>query len=257
MPLVEVIRGPKTSAQAAATVAGYASAMGKTPIVVKECPGFLVNRILTPYTVGFLRALHDGADYVAIDRVMEGFGWPMGPAYLQDVVGIDTLLHVLRIITTGHADRMTMEFPHAVELMVEHQRFGQKNGAGFYKYERDPKGRPKKMLDARTASLLGSIQPHGLRRFEDEELIERLMLPMIIESVRCLEEGIAESAAEVDMSLVLGLGFPRYAGGPLKYADWLGLKNVVERCDRYAPLGPLYTPTEGMRAAARDFLTFY
>ena len=79
MPLVEVIRGPLTSEAAAAAVAGYATAMGKTPVVVKECPGFLVNRILTPYMIGFLRAIHDGADYLAIDRVMESFGWPMGP----------------------------------------------------------------------------------------------------------------------------------------------------------------------------------
>jgi 3-hydroxyacyl-CoA dehydrogenase / enoyl-CoA hydratase / 3-hydroxybutyryl-CoA epimerase / enoyl-CoA isomerase len=257
MPLVEVIRGPNTSELAAATVATYASAMGKTPIVVKECPGFLVNRILTPYLIGFLRALHDGADYVAIDRVMESFGWPMGPAYLQDVVGMDTLLHVLQVISEGFADRMKITFPHAVELMVQHKRLGQKSGTGFYRYERDPKGKPRKETDPRTAQLLASAQPGGLRQFADQELLERLMLPMIIEAVRCLEEGIADSAAEVDMSLLLGLGFPRHVGGPLKYADWLGLKNVVARCEAYSPLGALYSVTAGMRAAALSGKTFY
>jgi 3-hydroxyacyl-CoA dehydrogenase/enoyl-CoA hydratase/3-hydroxybutyryl-CoA epimerase/enoyl-CoA isomerase len=93
--------------------------------------------------------------------------------------------------------------------------------------------------------------------FQDDELLERLMLPMIIEAVRCLEEGVAESAAEVDMSLVLGLGFPRYAGGPLKYADWLGVNQVVARCDAYASLGPLYAPTEGMRSVARAGRAFF
>lgn len=257
MPLVEVIRGPHTSEVAAATVAAYASAMGKTPVVVKECPGFLVNRILTPYMVGFLRAIHDGADYLAVDRVMEGFGWPMGPAYLQDVVGLDTLLHVLRVISDGFAPRMELEFPHAVELFVRHERLGQKNGAGYYRYDADPTGKPKKSVDPRTAPLLAGIQAQGLNSFSDGELLERLMLPMIIEAARCLEEGIAESAAEIDMSLVLGLGFPRYAGGPLKYADWLGIDHVVARCEAYKSLGSIYMPTEGMRAAAVAGRGFY
>ena len=257
MPLVEVIRGSRSSEAAVAAVVGYASALGKTPVVVKECPGFLVNRILTPYMIGFLRALHDGADYLAIDRVMEGFGWPMGPAYLQDVVGLDTLLHVLRVISQGFAPRLQLDFPHAVDLFVQHGRLGQKSGAGFYRYERDPAGKPKKLPDPRTVPLLGSIQPHGSKVIPDRELLERLMLPMIVEAARCLEEGIVESAAEVDMSLVLGLGFPRYAGGPLKYADWLGMNVVVRRCDAYASLGPMYKPTEGMRAAATAGVGYY
>jgi 3-hydroxyacyl-CoA dehydrogenase / enoyl-CoA hydratase / 3-hydroxybutyryl-CoA epimerase / enoyl-CoA isomerase len=257
MPLVEVIRGPQTSELAAATVVGYASAMGKTPIVVKECPGFLVNRMLTPYMIGFLRAVHDGADYTDIDRVMERFGWPMGPAYLQDVIGMDTLLHVLHVISEGFADRLRIGFPHAVELMVQHRRLGQKSGGGFYQYARDPKGRPRKEVDPETARLLASVQPGGLRRFEDEELLERLMLPMIIEAARCLQEGIAETAAEVDMSLLLGLGFPRHVGGALKYGDWLGLKHVVARCDAYTSLGALYRVPESLRAAALAGKSFY
>jgi 3-hydroxyacyl-CoA dehydrogenase/enoyl-CoA hydratase/3-hydroxybutyryl-CoA epimerase/enoyl-CoA isomerase len=207
--------------------------------------------------LGFLRAVRDGADYLQIDQVMERFGWPMGPAYLQDVVGMDTLLHVLEVICTGFEDRMKIEFPHAVQAMVQHNRLGQKNGSGYYRYENDPKGRPRKLVDPQTAQLLAGIQSGGTRVFDDQELSERLMLPMIIEAVHCLEEGIAESAAEVDMSLVLGLGFPRHVGGPLKYADWLGMQHVVARCDAYASLGRLYAPTEGMRAAAKRGTTFH
>jgi len=144
MPLVEVICGAKTSAQAAATVASYANALGKTAVVVKECPGFLVNRILTPYLLGFLRAVNSGADYLQIDRVMEAFGWPMGPAYLQDVVGLDTLLHVLEVISGGFVERMKIDFPSAVEAMVQHKRLGQKSGSGYYLYTNDPKGRTRK-----------------------------------------------------------------------------------------------------------------
>lgn len=257
MPLVEVIKGPKTSAQAAATAAGFATAIGKIPVVVKECPGFLVNRILTPYLLGFLRAVHDGADFLQIDRVMEGFGWPMGPAYLSDVVGMDTLQHVLRVISTGFSERMRVEFRDAIEVLVEHGRLGQKSGAGFYRYERDPRGKPQKALDPSVAELLASAQPSWRKTFTDEELRERLMLPMIIEAARCLEERIVESPAEVDMSLVLGLGFPRFAGGPLKYADWMGLAHVVARSDAYTSLGGVYVASDGMRAAAARGSKFY
>jgi 3-hydroxyacyl-CoA dehydrogenase/enoyl-CoA hydratase/3-hydroxybutyryl-CoA epimerase/enoyl-CoA isomerase len=152
---------------------------------------------------------------------------------------------------------MKIDFPHAVQLMVRQGRLGQKSGSGFYRYETDPKGRPRKSVDPETAALLASIQSRGPSAPGDEELLERLMLPMVIEAVRCLEEGIAASAAEIDIALILGLGFPRYSGGPLKYADWLGMAHVVARCDAYASLGPLYAPTEGMRAAARSGKKFY
>jgi 3-hydroxyacyl-CoA dehydrogenase/enoyl-CoA hydratase/3-hydroxybutyryl-CoA epimerase/enoyl-CoA isomerase len=257
MPLVEVIRGTKTSDAATATVVGYASALGKTPIVVKECPGFLVNRILTPYLLGFLHALRDGADYQQIDRAMEAFGWPMGPAYLADVVGLDTLLHVLDVISAGFADRMRVIGQHAVQTMVEHKRYGQKTGAGFYRYETDPKGKPRKLVDPQTAQLVGSTRSGPAQQFTDAQLVDRLMLPMMIEAARCLEERIAATAAEVDMSLVLGLGFPRHVGGPLKFTDWLGLQEVVSRCARYEALGPLYHPTAAMKADALTGKRFF
>jgi 3-hydroxyacyl-CoA dehydrogenase/enoyl-CoA hydratase/3-hydroxybutyryl-CoA epimerase/enoyl-CoA isomerase len=257
MPLVEVVRGPGSSEAAIATVVGYASALGKTPIVVRECPGFLVNRIFIPYVLGFLRALHDGADYQDVDRVMEAFGWPMGPAYLNDVIGMDTMQHVVDIIAGGFPERMPVDFPHAIGLMFQQRRLGQKTGSGFYQYAPDPKGRPKKSVDPATAGLLASIQPHGQRSLSDAEIVERLMLPMIIEAAHCLEDGIVDSATEVDMGLILGLGFPRHAGGPLKYADWLGLRHVVARCEAHAALGPLYAPTAGMRALASGGRTYY
>jgi len=250
MPLVEVIRGPKTSDTAAATIASYAATMGKTPVVVRDCPGFLVNRILTAYMLGYLRALHDGADYLAVDAAMETFGWPMGPAYLLDVIGMDTMKHVVEIIAAGYRDRFLLDFPPATALMAEHDRLGQKNGVGFYRYETDPKGRPRKLVDPGTAALLATLQPRGPRAFADTEVVERLMLPMIVEAAICLEEGVAGSPAEIDTALLLGLGFPRYAGGPLKYSDWLGLEHVVARCDANAALGPLYRATPRMRAMA-------
>ncbi|RJG00660.1 fatty acid oxidation complex subunit alpha FadB [Noviherbaspirillum sedimenti] len=251
MPLVEVIKGPKTCDEAAARIAGYAMAMGKTPVVVKDCPGFLVNRILTTQFVSFVTLLRDGADFRRIDQVMEDFGWPMGPAYLQDVIGMDTSNHVIEVITAGYGDRMKIGFRHAVAVMAEQKRYGQKSGAGFYRYEADANGRLQKHLAADSYALLAEIQPLGQRDFSDEEIIDRMMLPMVIEAALCLEEGIAESAAEIDMSLVLGIGFPRHFGGALKYADLVGLERILEKCAAYASLGGCYAPTERMREMAR------
>ncbi|MEQ1440171.1 fatty acid oxidation complex subunit alpha FadB [Fontimonas sp. SYSU GA230001] len=253
MPLVEVIYGQKTSKEAIATIAAYAAAMGKTPIVVKNCPGFLVNRILFPYFGGWSMALRDGADYQQIDKVMETFGWPMGPAYLQDVVGIDTSHHVGDVLAEGYPDRMSnKEFKSALDVMYEHQRYGQKNGIGFYKYQEDKKGKPVKTVDPQTAELIASVQPRGRRDFTDEEIIDRLMIPMVIETVRCLDEGIVETPAEADMGLVYGIGFPPFRGGALKYADTIGMKTVLDKCAKYAALGKLYEPTASMKKMAAE-----
>jgi 3-hydroxyacyl-CoA dehydrogenase/enoyl-CoA hydratase/3-hydroxybutyryl-CoA epimerase/enoyl-CoA isomerase len=257
MPLVEVIYGAKTSKEAIATVAAYASAMGKTPIVVKNCPGFLVNRVLFPYFGGFLAAIRDGADFVKIDKVMEDFGWPMGPAYLQDVVGMDTSHHVGDVLAEGYPDRMAKTFRTALDVMYENKRFGQKNGVGFYKYETDPKGKPKKTADPASYELIKSVQPNGQKEMADEEIVDRLMLPMIIETARCLEEGIVESVPEADMGLIMGIGFPPFRGGALKYADTLGLKAVIEKAKKYESLGKLYEPTAKMKEMAAAGKKYY
>ena len=188
MPLVEVIKGAKTSPEAVATIVGYATAMGKTPIVVNNCPGFLVNRILFPYFGGWSALLRDGADFVNMDKIAESFGWPMGPAYLQDVVGIDTSHHVGDVLAEGYPDRMGKDFKTALDVMFENKRYGQKNGIGFYKYETDPKGKPKRVPAPDTYELLKAVQPNGTRDFSEEEIIDRLMIPMVIETARCVEE---------------------------------------------------------------------
>jgi len=258
MPLVEVIYGEKTSKEAIATVSAYASAMGKTPIVVKNCPGFLVNRILFPYFAGFLFAIRDGADFVAIDKAMEKFGWPMGPAYLEDVVGIDTSHHVSDVLAAGYPDRMAKTAEkNAIDLLYDAKRYGQKNGVGFYKYETDPKGKPKKVADPATYELLKAAQPKGLLEMSEDEIIDRHMLPMIIETVRCLDDGIVETPTEADMGLLYGIGFPAFRGGALRYADSIGLKAIVDKCAKYAHLGKLYEPTASMKKMAAEGQTFY
>ncbi len=257
MPLVEVIRGPQTSDAAVAVAVGQALAMGKTPIVVKDCAGFLVNRLITPYVRGFTRLVTEGADFVAVDQAMEDFGWPMGPAYLQDVVGMDVGSHVGKVISAAYPDRMPPVAGDPVAVLVAAGRYGQKNGRGFYAYTPDPAGKPRKSIDPESQALIATVQPNGAKAFTPEQIVERLMLPMVMEAVRALEEGVVATPAELDMALLLGLGFPAHAGGALKYADWLGLPHVVARGDALAALDPACKPPARLREMAVAGQRFY
>jgi len=246
MPLVEVIRGAKSSDKAVATTVAYAKKMGKTPVVVNDCPGFLVNRILFPYFGGFARLIGMGADFQRVDKVMEKFGWPMGPAYLMDVVGMDTGHHGRDVMAEGYPDRMADKTRTAVDVMYDAGRLGQKTGSGFYAYEMDKKGKPKKVVDAKAYELLKEVVLEQ-REFTDEEIIEIMMVPLCLETVRCLEDGIVESAADADMGLVYGIGFPPFRGGALRYIDTIGVAEFVAIADKYAEFGAMYAPTEKLR----------
>lgn len=254
MPLVEVIRGRHTDDATVATIVQYARKMGKTPIVVNDCPGFLVNRVLFPYFAGFTRLLQDGADFAQIDAVMERFGWPMGPAYLLDVVGIDTAVHAQQVMAKGYPDRMKSQKASAINALYEHERFGQKSGLGFYQYQTDRKGKPKKMSDPSIYQFIGTPE-HP--QFDQQHIIERMMIPLCLETVRALEDGVVATVQEADMALVLGIGFPPFLGGALKYIDNLGVANFVALADSYAHLHPLYEVTGLLRAMAAQGDTFY
>lgn len=257
MPLVEVIRGKNTSEETIAKVVAWASKMGKTPIVVNDCPGFFVNRVLFPYFAGFSQLLRDGADFRKVDKVMEKqFGWPMGPAYLLDVVGIDTAHHAQAVMAAGFPQRMQKDYRDAIDALFEAERFGQKNGLGFWRYKADSKGKPKKEEDNAVESLLGSVcQPR--RDFSEDEIIARMMIPMINEVVRCLEEGIIASPAEADMALVYGLGFPPFHGGAFRWLDTLGSAKYLDMAQQYQHLGPLYDVPAGLNEKARHNEPYY
>ncbi|WP_428944415.1 fatty acid oxidation complex subunit alpha FadB [Pantoea sp. FN060301] len=253
MPLVEVVRGEKTADATLAKVVAWASKMGKTPIVVKDCPGFFVNRVLFPYFAGFSLLLRDGADYRQIDKVMEKqFGWPMGPAWLLDVVGIDTAHHAQSVMAEGFPSRMSKDYRDAIDVLFESKRFGQKNQAGFYRWETDSKGKQKKVVEPAVDELLQSVCQTS-RVFSDEEILLRMMIPMINEVVRCLEEGIIATPAEADMALVYGLGFPPFHGGVFRYLDTTGNAHFVSQAEQYRELGALYLPPAGLLdKAGRD-----
>jgi 3-hydroxyacyl-CoA dehydrogenase/enoyl-CoA hydratase/3-hydroxybutyryl-CoA epimerase/enoyl-CoA isomerase len=172
MPLVEVIRGKQSSEEAVATTVKLASRMGKTPIVVNDCPGFFVNRVLFPYFAGFHMLLRDGADFQAVDKAMEKFGWPMGPAYLMDVVGMDTGVLAAAVMAEGFPDRMKHDWKGATEVLVANQRYGQKNGKGYYVYAPDKKGKPKKAVDPTTYELIKDVVAPR-KDFAPEEIVAR------------------------------------------------------------------------------------
>ncbi|WP_305818264.1 fatty acid oxidation complex subunit alpha FadB [Photobacterium leiognathi] len=257
MPLVEIIRGEKTSQKTIDRIVAYAAKMGKSPIVVNDCPGFFVNRVLFPYFAGFSLLLQDGADFVQVDKVMEKqFGWPMGPAYLLDVVGIDTAHHAQTVMAEGFPERMGKNGKDAIDVMFEAQRFGQKNGIGFFSYSLDRKGKPKKSLSEDAHALLAPVSKPQTK-FESDAIIARMMIPMINEVVRCLEENIIATPAEADMALVYGLGFPPFRGGVFRYLDSLGLANYVALAEQYAHLGALYEVPQGLREKAAQGKTYY
>ncbi len=255
MPLVEVIRGASSSDETIATTVAYAKKMGKTPIVVNNCPGFLVNRILFPYFGAFSKLISDGANYKQIDKAMERFGWPMGPAYLLDVVGLDTAVHAQAVMADGF-DRMKLDIDTVIDKLFEQKNLGQKSGSGFYLYEADKRGKPKKLPNTATEELAASMAA-SQKQFEDQEIVERMMVAMSMETIRCLEDGIVSTAIEADMGLVLGIGFPPFRGGALRYVDSLGLSQFCDIADKYAELGELYHPTEKLRAMAASNETFY
>jgi len=257
MPLVEVIRGEKSSESTIAATVAYASAMGKSPIVVNDCPGFLVNRVLFPYLAGFAGLVNDGVDFERIDKMMEKFGWPMGPAFLLDVVGIDTEFHAGGVMAEGFPDRMSQDVPTIISKMYEKKWYGQKNENGFYIHSKDKKGRPKKEATPGVADFLQDLGVGSDDSISDAEIIDRMMVPMLMESSRCLEDNIVETPMEVDMGLIYGLGFPPFRGGIFRWADNVGLNEIIQRAEKHNGLGKVYEPTEQIRKKAQEGQLFH
>jgi 3-hydroxyacyl-CoA dehydrogenase/enoyl-CoA hydratase/3-hydroxybutyryl-CoA epimerase/3-hydroxyacyl-CoA dehydrogenase/enoyl-CoA hydratase/3-hydroxybutyryl-CoA epimerase/enoyl-CoA isomerase len=241
MALIEVIRGEKTGDTTVATLVALAKHIGKTPIVVKDCPGFLVNRILFPYINESLVLLEEGANLREIDKAATAFGMPMGPITLNDVVGNDTALYAGNVVNTAFADRAAKTT--ILDELVKAGRLGQKSGAGFYSYAKDPK---KGADDPAFAALLAQCRKQE-RQISQEETTDRLFLPMFLEATRCLAEGIVRDPADIEMGLVLGIGFPAWRGGILRWGESLGADKVAERLKKYEHLGPRFKPTEGLR----------
>lgn len=251
MPLVEVIRGPKTSDETVATAVAFAKSIGKSPIVMNDGPGFLVNRLLLPYMNEAIELLLDGAEIKHVDRAATNFGMPMGPIALYDVVGLDTAYHAGHVMAEAFPDRCT-DSP-LLKAMVDAKRLGQKTGAGFFRYP-NPKSRGE--ADPTIADF---IQPLVRKRekFSEEQIVHRLFLPMIVEASRILEEKIVRDARDVDLGLIFGTGFPPFRGGLLFWADQLGLAKVIEALKPLESLGAKTQPTAMLKELAGSGRGFY
>jgi 3-hydroxyacyl-CoA dehydrogenase/enoyl-CoA hydratase/3-hydroxybutyryl-CoA epimerase/enoyl-CoA isomerase len=250
MQLVEVIRGEKTSDATTATLVALARKIGKTPIVVRDCPGFLVNRILFPYINESLVLLEEGAEPRAIDKAAVAFGMPMGPITLNDLVGLDTSLYAGQVVNSAFADRA--KTTRILDALVAAGRLGQKSGAGFYSYAKGSKGSD----DPAFAALLDTCRT-GRRNIDQEEITDRLFLPMLAEATRCLMEKIVRDPGDVDMGLILGIGFPPWRGGILRWGDTLGLARVVEKLKKYEPLGKRFEAPEVLKQLAAQGKGFF
>ncbi|GAB3515135.1 3-hydroxyacyl-CoA dehydrogenase NAD-binding domain-containing protein [Photobacterium alginatilyticum] len=209
MPLVEVIRGKQTSEETVKRAVAYVQQIGKTPIVINDCAGFFVNRILTPYMRAYSNLLAKGADFVFVEKTMKKYGMPMGPAELIDVVGLDTSAHVLELMSQNYS-HMPLPENNIVQALVENSLLGQKNGEGFYTWSTDRRGRPVKTLNNKAMEL---IKPTGKLELTEEEIINALLLPMMFEAKRALNEGIIASEEDADLAMIYGTGFPPFRGG--------------------------------------------
>lgn len=252
MPLVEIVRGARTGDEAVATVWSVVRAVDKTPLVVRDGPGFLVNRILAPYMneAGWLLA--DGASIQAIDGALVDFGMPMGPLRLLDEVGLDVARHVAQILHDAFGERMKPAAP--LVAIQATPRLGRKGGAGFYRYEGGKETAP----DEGVYAELGDAVPAQRREIPRDSIVERCVLVMVNEAARALEDGIVADAGAVDLGLIAGTGFPPFRGGLLRYADALGAETVLQKLEAYERIrGSRFAPAPLIRELAAAGRGFY
>lgn len=225
MPLVEIVKGEHTSQEAVATAVEFCKKTGKTPMVVKDCSGFLVNRIFVNGANEVMWMFQQGVELERLEKVMLDFGMPMSPFLLADEVGNDVSFKVSKAFELAYGPRM--QCPNIVEALYTQKLYGKKTKKGFYLYEgenKQPNPAVKKLQES-----YRSEAPH----LSDVEIKDRMILIMINEAARCLEEGVIGSPAYLDMAMVMGIGFPPFRGGLLKYADELGLPYVVAQLKHF------------------------
>jgi 3-hydroxyacyl-CoA dehydrogenase/enoyl-CoA hydratase/3-hydroxybutyryl-CoA epimerase/3-hydroxyacyl-CoA dehydrogenase/enoyl-CoA hydratase/3-hydroxybutyryl-CoA epimerase/enoyl-CoA isomerase len=256
MPLVEVIRGEKTADAAVSAAVAYARGLGKSPIVMNDGPGFLVNRLLLPYMNEAALLLEEGAGIGEIEKAAKAFGMPMGPLTLYDVVGLDVALHAGRVMVEAFPDRV---IPAAIlQKLVDAGRIGQKTGRGFFDYAPAKGGKPPRGADsADVAKLIDECRKGSTRKFSVEELTDRMFLPMLVEATRVLEDGVVSDVRDVDLGLILGIGFPPFRGGLFFWADQVGTAKIVEKLRSYTKLGKRYEPTNLLTKLAQENAKFY
>ncbi|EEX91779.1 multifunctional fatty acid oxidation complex subunit alpha [Vibrio orientalis CIP 102891 = ATCC 33934] len=248
MPLVEVIPHETTSDETISTVVEFARKQGKTPIVVKDCAGFYVNRILAPYMNEAAQVLLSGEPIEQLDKALLNFGFPVGPITLLDEVGVDIGAKIMPILVAELGGRF--QGPDVFDKLLNDGRKGRKSGKGFYTY----KGK-KKEVDKSIYKLLG-LNPES--SLAEKDIAMRCVLPMLNEAVRCLDEGIIRSPRDGDIGAIFGIGFPPFLGGPFRYMDQIGIKQLVEIMNEHAKkYGDRFAPCDGLLTRAGIDAKFY
>ena len=247
MPLVEIIRREATAASVIATAMKFAKTIRKTPVLVKNREGFLVNRLFIPYLKEAFWLLEEGVAAADVDGAIVEFGFPMGPLLLIDMAGLDILAHSDRILSRAFPHHGGL--PTVVARLVAQGQLGQKTGAGVYRYEA---GKYAPLACEATAAILAEVRrERGLapRRIEKDEIVERLVLRMVGEAFLVLEEGLVQRPADLDAATVLGIGFPDFRGGVLQYARDAGLECIAARLEKLAAqFGGRFSPCRMLRA---------
>ncbi len=249
MPLVEIIPGPLTSPQTIATIVQLSKTMKKTPIVVKDCPGFLVNRILIPYVNEAVFLLEEGVSIEMIDKLMSDFGMPLGPLALADEVGLDVGFKVAKILENGYGERMKVASSFD-KLYAQPDIRGKKTGKGFYIHS-GKKKYPNTGINQWITTSKG-------RRPKAEECLDRMVLGMVNEAAKCLEESVVNKASYLDMAMILGTGFPPFRGGLCRYADHIGIQNCLKRLEvLHKAHGSRFEPAKLLVTMSSNQQTFY
>ena len=249
MPLLEVIPSDRTAPEVTSTAVAFGRRMGKTAIVVRDRPGFWVNRILGPYMNEAGHLLLEGAAVDELDRLMVSWGFPVGPITLLDEVGLDVAEKASGVLHAAFGDRLAAA--PAFAKLVKDGRLGRKAGRGFYRYV----GGKRRGVDPALSELL-DIHPNGGPRAA--EVIQRLVLVMLNEAARAVGEGVVRAPRDGDLAAIFGFGFPPFRGGPLRHADDLGAARLVGELERLAErLGARFAPCEVLQEQARRSSKFY
>jgi 3-hydroxyacyl-CoA dehydrogenase/enoyl-CoA hydratase/3-hydroxybutyryl-CoA epimerase len=272
MKLVEVVVGTETSDETIVRALGFVRQVAKLPVIVRDSPGFLVNRVLFPYLLEAAELFENGVSGQEIDDALLQWGMPMGPLRLIDEIGVDITVDIANTLEKAYGQRDRA--PKILREMLSAKMLGRKSGAGFYKYEgksqtpnsevekwRNSPGIPSKVAGSRNESLKVTPRdpstPVAAATSAQDDMIFRLMSLMVNEAARCLEENVVASPEDADYGMILGTGFPAWRGGPLRFAENFGIKKLVEEMERLAQTNKRYTPCKLLRKHAQEGTKFY
>jgi len=261
MPLLEVIPHAGTSKAACAAAVDVGIKQGKTVIVVKDVPGFYVNRCLGPMIAEAMSLVQGGTDAKKLNEAMKAFGFPVGPITLADEVGIDVTTHVVHNLTDDLGVRMQGADLSFLDALVSEKILGKKTQAGFFSYDKGKGGKVSggKELNPRVLELLKPYQAQVEQRSPDAEEIQHRMAGRFVnEAALCLQDGVISSASDGDIGAVFGIGFPPFLGGPFRYVDFVGAQTFVDRMDKLADThGEQFRPCQILRDHAKSGKPFH